>query len=247
MVILLTNDDGVFAEGLMALRDRLHGNADVIVCAPEHDCSATSHKLTIDRPIRFREVGPMVYAVDGTPVDCIIVALHCILDRPPDIVLSGINHGPNMGQDVFYSGTVAAALEASMNGIPAAAISLASRDTAFLPRAAGVGFWLTRFLSNGDVPTGIILNVNVPREPTGLRMTRLGRRQYRDFVSPLSGPNGQRGCWIGGGTPEWEHDPSSDHAAIENGLVSVTPLGQDLTRPDVIQTLRMPGRLDDIR
>ena len=245
MVILLTNDDGVCAEGLVALRDRLRGHADVVVCAPEQNCSATSHKLTIDRPIRFTEVGPAVYAVDGTPVDCIIVALHCILERSPDLVLSGVNHGPNLGQDVFYSGTVAAALEASMNGIPAAALSLASRDTACLPGAAGVGVWLSRFLTNGNLPAGIILNVNVPRQPIGLRMTRLGRRQYRDFVAPLRGPNGQRGCWIGGGTPEWELDPSSDHAAIKAGLVSVTPLGQDLTRSDMIEALRIPDRLDD--
>ncbi|MBN1424788.1 5'/3'-nucleotidase SurE [Candidatus Fermentibacteria bacterium] len=243
MLILLTNDDGVSADGLAALRQRLRAHAEVVVCAPEQNCSATGHKLTIDRPIRYKEVESGVYAVDGTPVDCIVVALHCILDRVPDVVLSGINHGPNMGQDVFYSGTVAAALEASMNGIPSAALSLASQVNGFA-RAADVGLWLMRLLRDGHVPAGIVLNVNVPKEPVGIRATRLGSRRYRDFVSRFEGPNGRRACWIGGGTPEWETDDASDQAAIREELVSVTPLGGDLTREDMLPSLQVQGHLD---
>ncbi|MCU0611096.1 MAG: 5'/3'-nucleotidase SurE, partial [Candidatus Eisenbacteria bacterium] len=242
-LVLLTNDDGVGAEGIGVLRERLRCHAEVVVCAPEQNCSATGHKLTIDRPIRFSEVAPGVHAVDGTPVDCIVIALHCILDRSPDVVLSGINHGPNLGQDVFYSGTVAAALEAAMAGIPAAALSLASRDSEHLPLAADVGLWLAQFLAGGQVPTGVILNVNVPGGYSGLRATRLGRRQYRDFVTPFHGPNGQRGCWIGGGHAEWEDDEGSDHAAVAAGLVSVTPLGQDLTRTDLVDLMSVQAAL----
>ncbi len=241
MTILLTNDDGIWAKGLVALRDRLREHADVFVCAPAQDCSATGHSLSLSRPLRLKEVAPKTFSVDGTPVDCVIVALHCLLSHRPDVVLSGINHGPNLGQDVFYSGTVAAALEAGMHGIPSAAISMVARGDGALAPASDVGLWLARFLAETGLPQGVVLNVNVPASPCGMRLTRLGRRRYRDSVSRRH-EGDEAICWIGGGVAEWEHDPASDYAAVSEGFVSLTPLGQDLTRSDVVDTLRIPER-----
>lgn len=242
MRILVTNDDGVDAHGLKALHRVLAQEFSVVVCAPAHNCSATSHKLTLDRPVRWREVAPGVYAVDGTPVDSVVVALQVLLPDPPDAVICGINHGPNLGQDVFYSGTVAAALEAGMNGLPAAAISATSPQDGAFQEAAEVGRWLCRFLTSGEVPQGVVLNVNVPPHPRGMRLCRLGKRVYRDFVA-LEGTTDDPACRIGGGVAEWEDDEQSDHAAVAASYVSVTPLGQDLTRTDLLETLRLPPSL----
>ena len=243
MLILLTNDDGIHSPGLAVLRESVESLGEVVICAPDRNCSASSRKLTIDRPLRFEEIEPSVYAVDGTPVDCIIVAVHRLLDRVPDIVLSGINLGPNLGEDVFYSGTVGAAMEARMYGAHAAAISLVSKRGIGLAYAGEVSRWVAELLMERRVPDGSVLNVNVPREAkgTGARLTRLGKRRYEGFLSNLKGPSGREVCWIGGGQVVWEPDPDSDHAAVKDGSVSITPLGNDITDYQTLSAMRMPG------
>jgi len=240
MLILLTNDDGVDSEGLTVLRERLKPFGEIVVCAPDRNCSASSRKLTIDRPIQFREISDRVFAVDGTPVDCVILAFHRLLARAPDIVLSGINLGPNLGEDVCYSGTVGAAMEARIEGVPSAAISSISRTTSGLPYAGDVGVWVTEMLLNGQVPAGIVLNVNVPKtgRTQGARLTKLGRRKYEGHLTILDSPAGQEVCWIGGGTTVWQDDPDTDYSAVKDGIVSITPLGWDLTDHAAISTIK---------
>jgi len=240
MLILLTNDDGVDSEGLEMIRDRLMPFGEIVICAPDRNCSASSRKLTIDRPLQFREVSDRVFAVEGTPVDCVILAFHRLLDKAPDIVLSGINLGPNLGEDVFYSGTVGAAMEARMEGVPAAAISSVSRTTAGLPYAGDICVWVTEMLLDGLVPAGVVLNVNVPKKKgtQGAKLTRLGRRKYEGHLTTLEGPAGKEVFWIGGGAAVWQDDPDTDYSAVKDGIVSVTPLGWDLTDHSALATMK---------
>lgn len=243
MLILLTNDDGIHSPGLATLSESVASLGDVVICAPDRDCSASSRKLTIDRPLRFEEIAPAMFAVDGTPVDCILMAFHRILDTIPDIVLSGINLGPNLGEDVFYSGTVGAAMEAGMHGACAAAISLVSKRGVGLPHAGRIGRWVTELLVEGLIPEGVVLNVNIPKavQGPGARLTRLGKRRYEGLLASLQGPSGKEVSWIGGGTAVWEPDPDSDHAAITEGTVSITPLTHDLTDYRAMSAIRIPG------
>ena len=243
MLILLTNDDGINSPGLATLRESIASFGDVVVCAPNRDCSASSRKLTIDRPLRFEEVGPAMFAVDGTPVDCILMAFHRILETIPDIVLSGINLGPNLGEDVFYSGTVGAAMEAGTHGVQAAAISLVSKRGIGLERAGQISQWVTELLVEGLIPKGIVLNVNIPKElrGPGARLSRLGKRRYEGIFSSVRDPSGKEISLIGGGKAVWEPDPLSDYSAISDGAVSITPLSQDLTDYGAMSTIRIPG------
>lgn len=237
-LILLSNDDGVEAGGLDTLREALLPLGRVVTVAPATEQSAGSHSLTLSRPLRHRELRKDVHSVDGTPADCIYVALYRerFLPRWPDIVVSGINRGYNLGTDVYYSGTVAAAREAALRGIPALAFSLASKGD----RQAASAFareLTTRFLAapgreEGD--RGALLNVNFPPGSTyeGARVTRLGRRTYFDEVDVREDPRGREYYWIGG--PRAHHEPmeGADTEAVDAGFVSVTPLLLDATDPD---------------
>lgn len=231
-MILLSNDDGVTARGLLLLRDRLLRVADVVVVAPELEQSARSHSITLRRPLRHRKADEAVHATDGTPVDCVYIALHRkdILPRWPDLVLSGINHGANLGSDVFYSGTVAAAREGALRGIPAVAFS--SLNLAYLEHAADFATAFAMHILEIHPPSGqtLLLNVNFPaREPVGIRSTRLGRRLYDDEVTVRHDPRGAEYYWVGG--PGAHHQPleGSDTEAVDAGFVSVTPLSLDAT------------------
>jgi 5'-nucleotidase len=243
MLILLTNDDGIHSPGLATLKESVESFGDVVVCAPSRDCSASSRKLTIDRPLRFEEIDPLTFAIDGTPVDCILMAFHRILKTIPDIVLSGINLGPNLGEDVFYSGTVGAAMEAAMHGARAAAISLVSKRGNGLPHAGHISHWITELLVEGLIPEGVVLNINVPKAARGpgARLSRLGKRRYEELLTNLQDPSGKEISWIGGGRAVWEPDPLSDYAAIADGAVSITPLNQDLTDYRAMSAIRVPG------
>jgi 5'-nucleotidase len=229
-LVLLSNDDGYRSPGIRSLRDALATVADVVVCAPETEQSATSHSLTLSRPLRLYPRGESIFSIDGTPADCVYVALHSgtkILPRRPDLVVSGLNHGLNLGTDVFYSGTVAAAREGALRGLPALAVS-ASRDTD-MPAAAAV----TRTLASGMLaeaaPGAVLLNVNFPPgRAWPIRRTSLGARVYRDTVEYRHDPRGGEYLWVGG--PGAEHRPmeGSDTDAYDAGVVSVTPLLLDL-------------------
>jgi 5'-nucleotidase len=231
-LIVLSNDDGVHAEGLTALRRALRDLADVVVMAPEREQSASSHRITLSRPLRHRVIADGVHAVDGTPADCVYIALNLagLLPRRPDLVVSGINHGFNLAMDVVYSGTVAAAREAALRGFFALAIS--SDPGADMDRVARDSVpIITRALALRAARTGpLLLNVNHPREaPRGVRATRLGRRDYEDIVEVRTDPRGRSYYWIGG--PVTSHDPADgvDTAAVDAGFISVTPLSLELT------------------
>ncbi len=244
-LILLSNDDGVEATGLRALARQLGDLGDVMVVAPDRERSATSHAFTLDRPLRCEELEPGWFSVDGTPADCVYIGLLKLCAERPRLVVSGINHGYNLGSDVFYSGTVAGAVEAALRDVPAIAVSrewqrgLKRDDAAFEPAARFVHALARATLTEG-LPPGTLLNVNVPaREPRGYRWARLGKRVYRDQVDERRDLRGRRYYWIGGPAEGYGDVADSDLHAVRDGLVAVTPLDLDLTHAGLLEHL--PG------
>lgn len=235
-LILVSNDDGYRASGNVALREALGRLGRVVTVAPEHEQSANSHAISLARPLRHRVIADDLHAVDGTPVDCVYVALFHggLLPRKPDLVVSGINHGPNLGSDVHYSGTVAAAREAAMRGIPAIAFSLMSGGD--LRVASELAVDICARVLDCEKPAGapVLLNVNFPETaPRGLRATRLGKRHYAEGVDVRDDPRGREYFWIGGpGGVRHEPMEGSDTEAVDDGCVSITPLSIETTLPD---------------
>lgn len=233
MNLLITNDDGIHSPALRRLKEALEPLGRVIIVAPDRDQSATSHSLTLHRPFRIHRHEPDVYSVDGTPTDCVVTAYYGLLDTPPDLVISGINHGPNMGEDVFYSGTVAAAIEGTLQGSPAIAASLVTREMADFVDPARFVARLTRHVMDHGLPRRQLLNVNLPHRPwsevQGVRITRLGSRVYRDTLVKKVDPRGRDYYWIGGQDPVWESIEGTDFHAVNDGCISVTPMRLDLT------------------
>jgi 5'-nucleotidase len=241
-LILLANDDGIAARGLNTIARHLEDLGELWVVAPNQERSATSHAITLDRPLRAQERQPRWWAIDGTPADCIYLSALHILPRAPDLVVSGINHGFNLGSDFFYSGTVAAAVEAAIRGFPAFAISMGrGPDKEQFEAAARFGRALAHAILAKGLPPKTLLNVNVPnRGPLrGYQWTRLGQRVYRDQVEERKDLRGRRYFWIGGPELDAEEVPGSDVTAVRNDLVSVTPLDLDLTSHDLLGSL--PG------
>jgi 5'-nucleotidase len=245
MRLLITNDDGILAHGIDCLVKAAEPLGEVTVVAPDREQSATSHSLTLHHPVRPVARGERRWQVDGTPTDCVMLAVEALMPERPDFVLSGINHGQNMGEDVLYSGTVAAAMEGLALGIPSIAISFAARgdvrsDVNHLNEQVKV---LTPLLSHltslANFPPDTLFNVNLPpvaaEEVRGVRLTRLGRRVYSKSVAPMRDPWGRQIYWIGGGEMSWTGEPDSDFRAIDERYVSVTPLKLDLTHHDVLQ------------
>ena len=233
MRILLTNDDGIASPALAQLQRNLSAFGRVITIAPDRNQSASSQSLTLHRPLRIQEVAEDTYSVDGTPTDCVLVAFHGQWGEKPDLVVSGINHGPNMGEDVFYSGTVAAAIEGVLQGVPGLAASLVTRaETDFREPADIVGRLLRQVLERG-LTRRLLLNVNIPYLPTeairGVRITRLGTRVYEDTLVRKVDPRGRDYFWIGGEDPVWRPDEGTDFHSVDAGYVSVTPLQLELT------------------
>ncbi len=241
-LILLSNDDGVKAEGLSSLAGAMAELGDIVVVAPDRERSATSHAFTMDRPLRVEEVRPGWFSVDGTPVDCIYLGILKLVPRQPSLVVSGLNHGTNLGADFFYSGTIACAVEAAIRGVPAMAISV-ERGVGgafdFSP-AARFAHALARAILKEGLPKETLLSVNVPAgAPRGYRWTRLGKRIYRDSVEERDDPRGRRYYWIGGPTVGYGDVTGSDCHAMRDGVVSVTPLSLDLTHGGLLE--RLPG------
>ncbi len=230
-VLLLSNDDGYHSEGIQVLADALDGVGEVWVVAPDRENSAVSHALTLSRPLRMRRMAERRFIVDGTPTDCVTLGICEVLKgRTPDLVVSGINFGANMGVDVHYSGTVSAAFEAAILGVPAVAVSLVVGEPFTFVHAAHFARVLgVRVLKEG-LPAGALLNVNVPAcQPQGVRFTRLGERRYTEGVVEDTDPRGKTCYWIGGGDPVWENIPGTDFAAVGEGYISITPLHLDMT------------------
>jgi 5'-nucleotidase len=227
-VILVTNDDGVHAPGLAALAEALDSLGEVWVVAPEREQSACGHALTLHRPLRPHQWGERRFAVNGTPSDCVNLSVLGFLPERPVLVASGVNHGSNLGDDVTYSGTVSAAMEGTLLGVPSIAVSLVDGgDFAVAARVARLV--AMRVLVEG-LARQTLLNVNVPGEaPRGIRFTRLGQRVYGGKVVEQNDPRGRPHYWLGGGPPQWEALDGTDMGAVHEGFVAITPLHMDLT------------------
>ncbi len=252
MHIVVTNDDGVFEPGLLALAQALRQipESKVSVVAPDRNWSVSGHVKTLTRPLRAWPVrledGSEALATDGAPSDCVAMALLGLVPQPVDLVVSGINPNANVGHDITYSGTVTAAMEAVIFGVPAIAVSL-EREGAPLSQldfapAAQVARWVAEYVLTHGLPAEVLLNVNVPHRPLealrGLRVTRLGRRVYRDALVKREDPWGRPYYWIGGGAPEGVAEPGTDIGALAEGAVSVTPIQMDMTAYGVLGDLR---------
>lgn len=251
MRVLVSNDDGIYANGLRTLVDRLSRKYDVYVAAPDRERSATGHALTLHKPLRIDEIDiglPVVkaFSVTGTPSDCVKIALNALLEanEKPDIVVSGINHGPNLGVDVLYSGTVSAALEGAIHGLPSVAVSLTNgyeRMADFTYGAEFISDFIPKVLAT-KMPPKTILNVNVPAIPitdmTGIKLTQLGTRMYSDTYEKRIDPRKQVYYWLAGEIVEAGESPESDVEAIRNNLISVTPVQFDMTNYDFLKTHR---------
>ena len=233
MKILLTNDDGIHSRGLRALAKSLESIGDVWVVAPDREMSAASHSLTLHRPLRIKEVVPQYYCVDGTPTDCICLGVHKVLEERPDLIVSGINKGGNLASDIFYSGTVSAAREGTMIGIPSFAISLASHKDFKFQTAARFALRLAEYILDKGLPKGTFLNVNVPggeiNKENPYRITEQGKRIHGGSIVEKVDPRGEKYYWFGNNHPGFEEIANSDSQAIAENSISITPLHLELT------------------
>lgn len=241
--ILVTNDDGYFSDGIRAAYDELSRKAEVWMVAPDREQSAASHSLTLNHPLRFHELDKRRYTTDGTPTDCIMLAIHLLFKKQkPDMIVSGINHGSNMGDDVTYSGTVAAAIEGSILGVPAIAVSMANYEPGTpMRRAAQFLAKLVARFDDLDLEPSTFLNVNLPLD-NGLpyhtfEFTRLGLRHYKDTVIHKRDPRGKAYYWIGG-RPAWRTTKGTDFEAVNRGVVSISPLNLNFTDGGALEKLR---------
>jgi len=243
-VLLVTNDDGVHAAGLAALASALGDLGEAYVVAPEREQSACGHALTLHRPLRVNRLGERRFAVNGTPSDCVNLGVLGFLPERPVLVVSGVNHGSNLGDDVTYSGTVSAAMEATLLGVSSIAVSLVAGGD--YGRAAEVARLIAMRVLVTGLPRKTLLNVNVPEQPAlGIRLTRLGHRVYSEKIVEQADPRGRIHYWIGAGEPEWEELAGTDMGAIHDGYVSVTPLHLDLTNHRALEQLAdFPGALN---
>ncbi len=243
MRILLCNDDGILARGLAVLERSASTLGELYVVAPDREQSATSHSLTLHHPVRPVRLGERRWQVDGTPTDCVLIACDALMNAPPDFVISGINHGPNMGEDVLYSGTVAAAMEGLALGIPSIAVSFAGSilraDAILDAQEEMIRSLLLHLVSLPVFPADTLLNVNLPPvapdQIRGIRLTRLGRRVFSESITRMKDPWGRDIMWIGGGSAEWSGSDDSDYHAVHDGYISVTPLHLDLTNRDALE------------
>jgi 5'-nucleotidase len=258
--ILLSNDDGVYATGINILFEELQKIANVVVVAPDRERSASSHSLTIDKPLRINEIKPNVYSVDGTPVDAVNIAVNSIMKIKPDLVISGINYGGNICDDVIYSGTVSAAMEGAVMGIKSIAVSLVvNKGGGYLPKdvsseddiepsfrkAAQFISNLATVFNKDGFSENTILNVNIPqtiinkeKNPFEYRITKQGKRHFEDFVVEKTDPRGRKYYWICGSNIIFEEIEGSDYEAVHGGLISVTPIHLDMTNYNAIEKLK---------
>ncbi len=241
MLALLTNDDGISAAGLLTLKKEISKMGEVWVVAPDREQSATSHSLTLRYPLRVNRIADRFFSIDGTPTDAVMLAVHSILKKRPDILISGINHGPNLGDDVTYSGTVAAAMEGTILNVPSVAVSLAGWEAKHFVSAARFVRKLVSFVLKNGLPKDTYLNVNIPdRKETIKRykITHLGKRVYNDLVIQKIDPRSKKYFWIGEQSLTWEKERDSDFSAIKRGYVSITPLHLDMTDYHAIERMK---------
>ncbi|QQR80480.1 MAG: 5'/3'-nucleotidase SurE [Deltaproteobacteria bacterium] len=234
-LILVSNDDGFRSEGIQALTKAMQGLGQVIVVAPDSEQSAASHALTLHRPLRVYKHSDSIYSVDGTPTDCVTLAIHEILKKKPDFVVSGINRGANLGDDVHYSGTVSAAVEGALSKIPSVAFSLVSwgQEKPIFNSAAHYAKKIMKKVIQEGLPRGVTLNVNIPNLPLkqikGISFAKLGKRNYEEVIFEKIDPRGRKYFWIGGDDRTFDDIPTSDGNMIQKKMVSITPLQTDMT------------------
>ena len=243
MRILVSNDDGLQARGLGLLADACAAVGQVTVVAPDREQSATSHSLTLHRPLRATRRPDGAFHVDGTPTDCVMLALGALMPDQPDWVFSGVNHGPNMGEDVLYSGTVAVAMEGLAAGIPSVAVSYGSFDLQHLESYRDrLRALVQRIVRVQRFPEETLLNVNLPPMPAeqvkGIKVTHLGSRVFHEEIARMKDPWGREIFWIGGGHMTWSGGADSDFQAVHDGYISVTPLHVDLTNYELLEVVR---------
>jgi 5'-nucleotidase len=261
-VILVTNDDGVASQGIRILSKSLRSIGEVYVVAPEREQSAVGHALTLHRPLKFRRLNKRVYFINGTPTDCVILGVNKLLPQRPDLVVSGINNGGNLGDDITYSGTVAAAIEGTMLGIPSIAVSLVSarydpegETVKITPTYKNKGLQesarfiqhLASIVLEKGLPPDTLLNVNIPdvSRVKGVRLTKQGKRVYDNSIQEIIDPRGEIHYWIGSGMPLWHPGEDTDFEAIQKGFISVTPIHLDLTNYDALSYMKNKWRLMD--
>lgn len=242
MRILVSNDDGILAPGIGLLAEACQAVGQVTVVAPDREQSGTSHSLTMHRPLRPTRRHDGSFQVDGTPTDCVLLALGGLLTDRPEYVFSGVNHGPNMGEDVLYSGTVSVAMEAVTLGVPGVAISFTGRDTERLLGYGEVLARLIRRITQRTFPPGMLLNINLPdveaAEVKGVRVTKLGSRYFSESLTRMQDPRGRDVYWIGGGDITWTGEGETDHLAVAEGFIAITPLHMDLTDYSLIEQVQ---------
>jgi 5'-nucleotidase len=247
MRVLLTNDDGLNSPGLLALARAMQTAADTFVVAPEHERSAASHAITLHKPLRVMQTvlgdtGLPAWATNGTPADCVVLAVLDLLGTPPDVVVSGINHGANLGMDLIYSGTVSGAVEAALFGIAAIAISVAAFTRIHWEPAAGFAAYLAQEVNRHGLPRDTFLNVNVPNVPAeavqGVEITRQSSRRYVSRLEKRADPRGRDYYWLSGSAEGGDADPGTDARAVAEGRISVTPLRLDMTHEELRPMVR---------
>lgn len=242
MKILVTNDDGVTSPGLQALTEAMRALGDVWVVAPDRERNAIGHALTLHKPLRITEVGKQVFSINGTPTDCVNLAIKKLLRGQPALVVSGINRGVNLGDDVTYSGTVSAALEGTIMGVPSIAVSQEGRETFRFRVAAVYAVRVAKAVLRDGLPEETLLNVNVPDRPpasiAGVRITSLSRRRFEDPIIEKVDPHGRKYYWIAGTRVTRDRRKDSDHEAVRRGMVSITPIHLDVTHYAVLERLR---------
>jgi len=233
LVVLVSNDDGARSEGLTALLNYLQPLGEVIAVVPDRERSAAAHSLTLHRPLRVEEVSRNFFVVDGTPTDCITLAVNALLQVRPDLVVSGINKGANLGTDITYSGTVSAAVEGTLLKIPSFAVSLVNGEPYHFDTAGEFAFKLAKLILDEGLPRDTLLNINVPNLPwqqvQGVKITRQGRRRFKDVIVEKTDPRGKKYFWIGGDELGFLRVPGTDHQALAENFISITPLQLDLT------------------
>ena len=240
--ILLSNDDGIDAEGIIVLEEIVRSMGhNIFIVAPDRNQSATSHSLTLTKPLRINEISKNKWETTGTPTDCVLIATHGLINEKMDMIISGINHGPNMGEDILYSGTVAAAMEGHLMGVPAIAISLATYNEKDFSKCKDVIIPIIDYILKFD-NNCIFINVNIPNKENkkinGIKITELGSRVYSDILIERLDPRGKRYYWIGGSEPTYENIEGTDFEAIADNYVSITPLHTNLTDREVIKTIK---------
>ncbi len=243
MRIVLTNDDGIHSQGLKVLSRVLRPMGEVSIVAPDRERSAASHSLTLHKPLRVQALAPRWFSVSGTPTDCVNLAINGILKQRPELIISGINKGGNLGDDITYSGTVSGAMEGTILGIPSVAVSQVGDEPFHFNSAARVVLRVARMVKQYGLPPDTLLNVNVPnlsyKVIRGMRITCLGKRIFdSDTVIKKMDPRGKEYYWIGGNRLLWEPRKETDHEAVEDGFVSITPLHLDLTNYSALGHLK---------